>query len=141
MTVYDTTLAEVLTRLQGSPALIANGNVRRAHLTDVPIEDSPAIRILDGRDKPAEGNCFDEHEAEFTVRIILRGDTDTVSRDAWDLADDILGRLNPNADAYTSGAQIRLPTITPDREVADQDQYALDMVFPMTYRSTTWSLS
>lgn len=140
MTVYDATLAEVLSRLQGSPALIDNGNVRRAHPTDVTIEDSPAIRVLDGGDRAKEGNCQDEHTAEFTVRIILRGDTESVSADAWDLADTILGRLNPNLNAYTSGADIKLPTIVPDREVADQDQYALDMTFPMTYRSGSWSL-
>jgi hypothetical protein len=141
MTIYDATLAAVLARLQGSPDLIANGNVRRAHPTDVTRDASPAVRVIDGPDKGAEGNCVDEHDAEFTVRIIFRSDEESASASAWNVAQEVLSRLNPNATAYTNSAQVRLPTITPDREVADLDLYALDMVFPMKYRSAPWSLN
>lgn len=141
MTIYDATLAEVLARLQGSPNIISNSNVRRAHPTDVTLDNSPAVRVIDGADKGSEGNCVDEHDAEFTVRIIFRGDSEATSASAWNVAQEVMARLNPNADAYTNSVQISVPTITPDREVADQDLYALDMVFSLKYRTAQWSLN
>lgn len=141
MTIYDATLAEVLARLQGSPDLISNANVRRAHPTDVTLDNSPAVRVIDGADRGTEGNCIDEHAAEFTVRIIFRGDEESASASAWNVAQEVMTRLNPNTDAYTNSPQIGLPAITPDREIADQDLYALDMVFPLKYRSASWSLN
>jgi hypothetical protein len=143
MTIYDTTLAAVLARLQGSPDLIANANVRRAHPTDVTRDASPAVRVIDGPDKAMEGrnDCFAQHDAEFTVRIILRGDAESVSAEAWNIAQDVLSRLSPLASSYSDGAQLQQPTITPDREVADQDLYALDMLFRLKYVSAAWSLN
>lgn len=142
MTIYDDTLVTVLARLQGSPDLIANGNIRRAHATDVTLDDSPAVRVIDGPDRPTEGRgCDTAHDAAFTVRIITRGDAEATSATAWDIAQDVLERLDPNVMAYANSVLIEQPTIAPDREIADQDLYALDMVFKMRYRSAAWSLN
>jgi hypothetical protein len=142
MTIYDDTLAAVLARLQGSPDLIANGNIRRAHATDVTLDDSPAVRVIDGPDRPTEGKgCDTAHDAAFTVRIITRGDSEATSATAWDIAQSVLERLDPNVTAYANSVLLEQPTIAPDREIAEHDLYALDMVFRMKYRSAAWSLN
>jgi hypothetical protein len=142
--VYNDTMIAVLSRLTGSPTIVSNGNVRRGHRTVVPRDECPAVHLVDGTDKPqpSKSDCRQTRDGEFAVRVIVRGDEDATIASAWEIAQDVMDRLNPlNAGAaYPIGATIEPREIRPDQEIADSDVYALDMYFNVRYAAAYFSL-
>ena len=142
--IAETLMQAVLARLQGSPPVIANANIRRQHRTVVTRAEAPAVHLIDGTDTPtpAKNDCRTDRSKAFTVSIFVRDDA------GYEAADPIMveinARLDPGAADYTAygaGIALRQGRITVEQEIADGDALRVDMEFTFEYRTAGWTLA
>lgn len=136
-TAYETFLAEVESRLTGSPAFMDGSyGTRRGHLTPITKEKAPGAHIVGGDDKPKKGNACGGREGEFTVSIFTRDDEGSKAADPYII--DLYARMS---QPFAAGIVVKPLDIHRETEIADGDAARTDCRFEVCYATAgEWSL-
>lgn len=144
--IAELALVETLTRLTVPDFPdIDSANIKRTHLQNPPLEQTPAIHVIEGGLLPEGGNyardngCRTPWEQAVTLRLVLRSDIDTAGRDAIRL--ECLRRMSPMpAQQWTNGVVPKLGRMIPSSEVADNDAQILDIDLVLCFNAAPWAL-